>query len=410
MLSIAWGMIAQAGLFDLGIGRATTQYVAKLLGLEDRKTIPAVIRLAVVLTFVTGLFAAALFAIAILCGIHRYIKATPEVAAELLPAALFLAATLPVQAVSSTYRGVNEAYSDFKGISLVRIFIGVINFLGPFLVALVTQKLVWLIATIFFSRLLAMFIYRWLASSKYRETDVETEPETEIDARKVAKELISFGGWFTVGSGFSFGLNQSEKLGIAVLISAAAVSAYAIPFEVVMQSLVVATAISTIAFPELSNLVQTKPAAALKRFNGWLIKTMAVMLVVGIGLAVVIPVAFRWWLNEELPPESIVIGQMLCIGIVARTVNVLCFSMIHAYGRADLTTKVRIVELPLHLIILVGLIWSFGVYGAAAAWVLRNVLDSVVLYIVILRHSAKLAGTVNQEKFSGANAVSGGVA
>ncbi len=173
-------------------------------------------------------------------------------------------------------------------------------------------------------------------------------------------------------------------MAIGVLISAAAISAFAIPFEVVIQSLAVATAISTIAFPQLSTLVQQDHQEALKRFNSWLVKTLLVMGGICLVMAGLLPpVLSRWIGANNLPPEAVFIGQVLCIGVFARTINVLCFSMIHAYGRADLTTKVRIVEVPIHLAILYFLVVQYGVYGAAFAWVLRMIVDSAVLYLVV---------------------------
>ncbi len=188
-------------MFDLGIGRATTQYVAKLLGLSRFSEIPQVIALAATMTLITGLLVAGLFVIAILLGVQDFIKATPEVAGEIKWAALVLAAILPVQAVSATYRGINEAYADFRGISLVRIFLGVVNFLGPFLVALFTTHLAWLVSTLLISRLLGVLVYRTLATKHTRENaEMATDRKAgQFNRRSVADQLLRFGGWFTFG-------------------------------------------------------------------------------------------------------------------------------------------------------------------------------------------------------------------
>ncbi len=387
ILSIAWGLIAQAGLLDLVVGRATTQFVAKLLGREQEQDIPVVISIAVTLTIMSGLAVALIFSVSIFCGLSDFIKATPEVASEIKLAAYLLALTLPVQAMSSTYRGINEAFQDFKGISIVRIFLGVVNFLGPFLVALVTIKLVWLISTLLISRLISVFVYRRLAIAKLQSQANLLVGNTHLDKRKIARELIGFGGWFTFGSGVSFFLNQSEKIAIAVIISATAVSAFAIPFEVVLQSLAVTTAISTIAFPQLSTMVQSDPAQALKTFHVWLIRILAMMFGICLTMAIALPSVLQIWVGAKLPVEALWISQVLCIGVFARTINVLCTSMIHAYGRADLITLARLAELPVFLGLLVVWVNYYGVYGAAYTWCTRQIVDSAILYYLMRKQS-----------------------
>ncbi len=76
-----------------------------------------------------------------------------------------LALAVPMQAVSATYRGVNEAYLNFSGISVLRIALGVANLGAPFLVCFVTKELYCLIATLVFSRVIALVFYRNLATN-----------------------------------------------------------------------------------------------------------------------------------------------------------------------------------------------------------------------------------------------------
>ena len=195
LLSIAWGLIAQCGLFDLGIGRAATQYVAKLIGLRRHSEVSSVISLAATMTLVTGLVAGGLFALAVMLGIQDFIKATPGIHEEIKWGALVLAATLPLQAISATYRGINEAYGDFRGISIVRVLLGVINFVGTLLVALFSMHLAALIAVLFFSRLLGLWIYCFLARKHVEEAigNAKSGVSSGFERRSVARGLLNFG-------------------------------------------------------------------------------------------------------------------------------------------------------------------------------------------------------------------------
>lgn len=54
ILSLAWGLIGYAGVFDLGIGRATTQLTSKYVGLGETKNARATLKVAEKLSFIVG--------------------------------------------------------------------------------------------------------------------------------------------------------------------------------------------------------------------------------------------------------------------------------------------------------------------------------------------------------------------
>ena len=64
LLTLVWGLIGYAGVFDLGIGRAATQFIAQLRGQDSYAEIPTVIRSAIQITFLTGVIGALLLVLA----------------------------------------------------------------------------------------------------------------------------------------------------------------------------------------------------------------------------------------------------------------------------------------------------------------------------------------------------------
>jgi len=54
VLTLAWALIGYASLFDLGLGRALTQLVAKKLGAWEEREIPAVAWTSLVLMMLLG--------------------------------------------------------------------------------------------------------------------------------------------------------------------------------------------------------------------------------------------------------------------------------------------------------------------------------------------------------------------
>lgn len=381
LLALAWGLIGYAGALDMGLGRALTQMVSRLRGEGNLSSIPSVLATAGRITLVSGLVGGLLIGLVTVLGGASLLKTTVTSPHELLGATLLLAIALPAQAMSATYRGLNEAYLNFRGISLLRAALGVVNFAGPYAVSLVTIQLPWMIATLVVSRLMALFIYRHLAKSCLRQ-----EPETQAAAAyspSIAKALFSFGGWVTVSSVVSPILVQADRFVIAATISAAAVATYVVPYEVVVQSSILVGAISSVIFPGLSRLMQEKPNGWRPYFRKWLLRVAILMAIVCTMLGFLLPYILPLWIKDNLNPESIVIGQILCVGVFANALGSMFYAVIHAQGRADITAKLHLVELPIFLTLLTVLISQFGLTGAAMAWVLRMASDAFVLSVLV---------------------------
>lgn len=386
LLTLAWGLIGYAGIFDLGIGRATTQLISRLRGSRQLEAVPAVLRTATKLSFSTGLSGMVLLSVAALLGVQSFIKHTAGLEPEITASMFMLAVAIPVQSISATYRGVNEAFENFRGVSLLRMALGVVNFLGPFCLAYFTSNLVWIVSTLLVSRLMALLVFRHLAiKCQRRNLGAVAAMPPAVELEDYSKRLLSFGGWFTVSSLISPILVQADRFFIAGIISAAAVAAYTIPYEVVVRSLIVVGAVSSVAFPSLTALIHSRPQEVQRTFRRWLLLTTGVMLAVTSLLAVLLPVIFPLWLGANLPDEAIQIGQILCIGVLANTVGSMYFALLHAQGQSDVTAKIHLLELPVYLIFLYWLINSIGVYGAAWAWVGRMLVDMFALIIACRR-------------------------
>lgn len=377
MLALAWGLIGYAGALDLGLGRALTQMVARLRGDGELRSIPDALATAARITLLTGLAGGILIGIVALVVGPSWFKTESISPGEIQIAMLLLAVALPAQAMSATYRGLNEAFLNFRGISMLRAALGVVNFAGPYAVSLFTTQLPWLVGTLVVSRLLALVTYRQLATSCLgRET--ETQGGAAYSPA-IARALFAFGGWITVSSVISPVLVQADRFMIASTISAAAVSVYVLPYEVVVQSLILVGAVSSVMFPGLSTLVREKPDQWRPYFRKWLFRVCGMMALVCIALAFVLPVILPLWIRGNLKPDSVIVGQILCLGVFANSVGAMFYALLHAKGRSDVTAKLHLIEFPIFMVALYFLTNQFGVIGAAWAWVGRMVFDSLAL-------------------------------
>lgn len=381
LLTLAWGLIGYAGALDLGVGRAVTQSVAKLRvgSSSDVEQIPIVLFTAVRITLLAGGVGAIVIALSAFAGIENLLKIEEVSPSEIRLSVIFLALALPMQAISATYRGVNEAYLNFKGVSVLRVALGVANFGVPFLIAKYTVQVEWLILGLVFSRALALYFYRILANSCVG-SDVEVAGR--VFSRCVARDLFRFGGWFTLSGLLNPMVATADRFLISMLVSAAAVSMYVIPYEIVVQSLILVGAVTTVAFPYLSQVIVRNPDKVKGIFLKIMGASLAGMLCVTLVLVFFGGHVLSIWLGRKDVDDLYLVVKILSLGLLPYTVGTLCVSLLHARGRTELTAKLNLIEFPLFICLIYFLVDRYGVVGAACAWVVRVALDAGMLFLL----------------------------
>jgi O-antigen/teichoic acid export membrane protein len=385
LLALAWGLIGYAGALDLGIGRAATQYIAKLkMGSDSQNSqIPIVLFTAVRITLLAGGVGAMVIAAFAFTGIESLIKTKEVTSLEIKLSMILLALALPMQAISATYRGVNEAYLHFKGISVLRVLLGVANFGVPCLVALYTVKMQWLVFSLVLSRALALYFYKMLADSCIVKIP---KIKKSSFSSTVAKELFRFGGWFTLSSLLNPMVATADRFFISTLVSVAAVSAYVIPYEMVAQSLILIGAITTVAFPYFSQMIVSDPDKVKPIFYKVMGGSLFGMLIVTLIIALFGGGILSAWLGKEISAETYLAVKILSLGLLPYTIGTLCVSLLHAYGKTALTAKLNLIEFPFFIGLIYFLVGRYGIVGAAYAWVVRVALDAGILFILAWRH------------------------
>lgn len=378
LLALAWGLIGYAGVLDLGIGRALTQKISKLKGLEQIHEIPNMVVTASRITLVAGLTGAFLIYI-FSSALSKLIITSEDIPINQIETSIILLAiALPAQAMSATYRGINEAQLNFKEISLIRMILGIFNFAGPYLISLYTNAIHYAIFTLVISRLLALIAFYFVAKNSLFKSNIflNSGSYSSISARS----LFSFGAWVTLGNILSPVLIQADRFVISALLSAGAVTVYVLPYELVVQSLVLVGAVTTVIFPVLTKLIYESSADKWQAyFKRWLIYVTLGMGLFSISLSYFLPEILNVWLKDKLQYESIIIGRILCCGIFIYSIGTMLMSLQHAIGRVSLMAKFYIFEVIIFIPILFVMVKNYGAIGAAVSWVVRTVIDTLLL-------------------------------
>src|SRR4051812_31358241 len=141
LLTLAWALIGYFSLFDLGLGRATTQLVAEKLGERDTRDASRAVWTALSLMCILGVIGAVI-AVAISPWLaYSAFEIPAPLREEALWAFISLAASIPILITSSGLSGVLAGLQRFDILNAIRIPMGMSTFLVPAAVVPFTHSL-----------------------------------------------------------------------------------------------------------------------------------------------------------------------------------------------------------------------------------------------------------------------------
>jgi len=134
VLALAWALIGYASLFDLGLGRALTQLVARKLGAGEEREVPTLVWTSLLLMLLLGLLGTATLIVLAPWLVHRALHVPGALQRETLQSFYLLGLSIPVVISTAGLRGLLEAHQRFGLINALRIPMGVFTFAGPLLI------------------------------------------------------------------------------------------------------------------------------------------------------------------------------------------------------------------------------------------------------------------------------------
>jgi O-antigen/teichoic acid export membrane protein len=379
VLALVWAAVGYLGVFDLGLGRALTQLVAKSLGSRGDETIPELIWTALILMLLLGLAGGLLLASLSPWIVNSVLRVPGPLRHDTLLAAYAVAASVPIVVVSSGLRGVLEARQRFDLVNAVRMPLGVFMFLGPVLALPLSHSLFVIVLVLVASRALATLAYFLMCRRLIPE--LGQRPRFERDA---VGPLVRFGSWMTVSNIVGPLMVSLDRFLIASIVSIAAVTYYATPYEVVTKFWLIPIAATGVLFPAFASTLSSE-ARRTELFTRAVKYIALVLFPLTLVIVVFSHEGLLIWLGPEFARQSTQVLQLLMVGVLVNSLAQIPFALIQGVGRPDLTAKLHLAELPLYLVMLVFLVRRNAITGAAVAWLVRVSADGFLLFVITQR-------------------------
>ena len=379
VLVLVWLLVGYLGLFDLGLGPATAQRLARTASdsTEHARERATVVWTSLTVNLTLGVCGALLaWPIASYFFGQRF-GMDEALRAEVLLALPWMALAVPVATVSSVLVGALQARHRFGEINLV-------NAIGQAGVQVLPLLVAWKVGPSLSGLVQAVLAARLLTAcvllQQCRRLVVPNQPARWNT--QTARDLLGFGGWVTVTAVIGPMMVILDRFAIGWLFGARAVSHYTIPFQLAERVTMLSSSLNFALFPRLA---ADQPEEERQALGQQALRVLVLLLSPLVAAAVLLIGPFlAWWISDELAAAAMGVAQVLFLGFWINSLALVPFTQLQAAGRPDLVAKCHALELLPYLALLYLGLQQFGLMGAALVFCARAAVDFVLL--------AKLAG------------------
>lgn len=380
ILTLISAAIGYFGLFDLGIARSLTKFVAERTDLGEGEESARLIWTALTLLLALSVVGAVIVVLLAPWLTRTVLSVSLPFQRETVGSLCVLALGFPMVFAGNGLRGVLEARGRFGLTNAVRAPLGVFSFAGPLLALKFANSIVAVTAALVASWALACTGYLALCL----KVNSEMRRHIGFDP-SVVGPLVRLGSWMTVSTVVSPFMVYLDRFVIGAVASMAVVAYYTAPYAVVSKLWVLPLSLIGVLFPLFSRAyLADRGRVSSLLFRG--IRYVSLLLFPPVLVIVALArEGLAWWLGQGFAEHSATVLQILAAAVFFNSLAQVAFALVQAVGRADLTARLHLVELPLYLGALWVMIASYGVVGAAITWAARVIVDAVVLYAFVWR-------------------------
>lgn len=378
---LAWAVLGYFALLDLGLGRATTKFVAEYVAKGDTKRIWDAVTGSLAVQAVLGVAGALALAALVPFLIGHTFRIPPDLVPDVRRAFYLLPFAVPIVLLGSSLSGVLQAVQRFDLVNLVQGVTGAATYALPVAVLSRGGGVAAVVAAVVGTRVAALLWYALLVPR-----ELPPRPARSRVDRELLRRLLSFGGWVTVSSIASPFMVYLDRAVLGSVLTLSAVAYYTAPYDIVSRLSIVAASIIPPLFPAFSALDGTGDR---RRLAGLFLRAAKLLALatapVVLTVILLAKPALHLWLGPDFAANSTLLTQLLAAALLVNSMAQLPYALLQGLGRADLPAKFHLLELPVYAGVLwLGIRW-FGTAGAAGAWLLRVTLDAGLLYGSALR-------------------------
>ena len=377
VLTLIWSLIGYFSIFDFGIGRALTFNVSNLKSDFDSTNLYKSISSGLQILLATGIIGGVILAcISSKLG-YSWLNTSQSLKEETTYSILLASLAIPFTTYTSGIKGILEGFEEFKTINILKLVLGVLNFLLPVVsVYCFGNSLIFIVLSLVLIRFFILLLHIALLNNKIKLRLILIKYGS---IGKIDKKILNFGAWMTLSNIISPLMVNADRFLISYVLGASVVAYYTIPFDLVIRLLIIPSALTSVLFPRFAFLLSSRSDGINLLYSKSLINVFLLMITLTFLVAIFSYIGLKFWINEEVASKSYQLLIILAIGVFFNSLSQVPHSLIQAAGKVKQTSLLHLFEFIIYAFLLFFLLKYFGLVGAGIAFLSRTFIDYVLL-------------------------------
>ena len=373
--SLVWVIIGYFSFLQLGLGTAATKYIAQYFDTKENEKIRKTFWACLTIYSVMGIVGTATIVLFSRFIVERMMR----IPLEFKNTAIFVirlgSLGFLVTMVMSVISGVIQAVGRFDVLNLRGVVFGTLQIgLTVFLLKIGLSLKEVIISNLLID--LAGIYVLWIWIKKI--LPFLTKPVWDKES---AVSLFRFGGFVTVSGVIGPILSNIEKLFLTSARSISTLTYYSVPFGLMDKLTVIRSSFSSVLFPAFSSLQDSHD----KKFNQDLFERSTLYILLLYSFFVLFFIVFgklflAAWIGNDFAAYSARILAILAIAGVVNAIASPAMNVLQGFNKPHIPAFFHVIEIILYIPSAYLLILRFGGTGAALAWFLRVLLDTILLH------------------------------
>jgi O-antigen/teichoic acid export membrane protein len=376
MLGIVWVVFGYFSLMDLGLGRATTKFLAEWLARGEVSRVSEMVWNSIILQVLLGLLGCAIIAGLTPLLVGRVLKIPVSLVGEARAAFYILAASLPIVLATNGLRAVLEGCQRFDLSNLLRVPSSILAFVIPAVGVGLGLRLPGIVLWLGISRLAFVFAHAFYCFQVLPCLRARPAVRSRVVFQLLVNPILLSMDRFFIGS----------------LLSVALVGYYTAPFEAVTKLWVIPASLMTAVYPACSALGAQHMRDMQNLYSRSIKYIFCALAPVTLILVLFARPIISVWLGPGFVDKSAVALQLLAVGVFFNCFAHVPYSFLQALGRPDAAAKLFLLELVPYAGLAWWMVGRHGIAGAAFGWALRGTIE-VVLLLWIAQRLLSLSAT-----------------
>jgi O-antigen/teichoic acid export membrane protein len=369
---------------DLGLGQATIKLAAESAGRGATRELRSVFWTSTLTYLVLGTVGALLLAGVAPIAVDRWFQIPAELRDEARQSFQVGAAALFLGMVSYGPTSVLRGLERFRAVNTIAMISGSLQ---PILTILLVRAGLPLPGVLLANVAVALLSLIVTQSVLLRTVSGVARPTWDA---AIFRRFAHFGSFTGASSVIVPLILNAEKFLLASSASVAAVTYYMVAHNASTRLAIVPSALSGALFPAFSGLDasgdRARAGTLSSQANRIIWRLFLPLIVV---LAVYAPELLTLWMGAEFASHATLVLRILLLAAAVHSLAWVPHYLLQALGRPDESLRVYVIELVVCIPVAAVAIHYWGAVGAALAWLVRSLLDSLLAW----SFAARLSGS-----------------